>query len=418
MPNFVCQSLSRFKFPIEIGDCKFLWQMWELKKGQKTKNSLVFVKYLDDNFLLSVRYKEDMCVVKGDKVTKPTNIAHLHAALNAIKINYAKNLISDTVNRKEPVKLQYVLEPERLAKVLNGEENDIGFDFPQIFGIWNLEYFDEMRLEIGFGSAAHLLYRAEREPNVLFVGLEIYRAGIAKASRVASDLGLKNVLFTQADARQICELFKDDLFDLIYMHFPIPWNDSPTRRALNANFVLELNRILKQDGKFQLRSDDFTFLTDSAKLFLKMPNADIRIVKDRQIEIMSKYESRWREQNKDIYDLTYTCDKKIDLLHKCNTCDFEFSGIDEECIGKIKSMFKNASFKYDGFFIHYECLYEDLGDTCLLLKASYGDFFAPCSVYVLITQNDAKYIIKPPSTTANAKAHEKLQEYITTCEIL
>ena len=416
MPNFVCAQLDEFKFPARIGECEFLWQKWELKDGKKTENRVVFVSCHNDKFLLNIRAKNSGFVVKGDKITKPSNVSHLHSALNAIKTAYAKGVITDTVSTKETEKLQYVLEPHKLASVLNGDESEDAFLFPHIFGVWNLEFFDEIRLEIGFGGGKHLLYRAEHEPNVLFVGVEIYRPGIARASKISSELGLRNVLFTNADARQLCELFKDDLFDMIYLHFPIPWNDSPTRRVINANFVLELNRILKQNGKFQLRSDDFEFFNDSVKLFLKLPNTDIRIVKDRQLEIVSKYESRWREQNKDIYDLIYTCDKKVDLLHQCDDCDFEFENIEEGTIENIKAKFSNQTKKYETFFIHYECLYENEEAQSLLLKVSFGDFFTPCSSYILITNSIVQYLIKPPKTKANAAAHGKLMEYIS-CQI-
>lgn len=416
MPNFVCAQLDEFKFPAKIGECEFLWQKWELKQGKRTDNRVVFVSCDDDKFLLNIRAKDDGFVVKGDKITKPANISHLHSALNAIKAAYAKGVVADTLSTKNSEKLQYVLDPSRLVAVLNGDEDENAFLFPHIFGIWNLEYFDEIRLEIGFGNGKHLLYRAQNEPQVLFVGLEVYRPGIARASKISSDLGLKNVLFVQSDARQLCELFKDDLFDMIYMHFPVPWNDSPTRRVVNANFVLEVNRILKQNGKFELRSDDIEFFTDSVKLFAKLPSAEMKIIKDRQLEVVSKYESRWREQNKDIYDMIYICDKKVDLLHHCDTCDFEFGNISSEAIELIKKKFTNRTAKYIDFFVHYECLYESEDEQSLLLKVSFGDFFTPCSSYILITQSGAQYLIKPPATKANAAAHEKLMEYIS-CQI-
>lgn len=410
MPNFVCEKLSKLKFPATINGCEFRSSFEELRNGEHTGNFLVLSGYENSAFFLSISKKGDGgFVVKGDKNTKPTNTSHLHMVLNTFKQNYAFGITSDTTSNKTPAKMPLVLEPERLANVLNGDENGHGFDFPALFGIWNLEYFEEIRLEIGFGNASHLIYRAKEMPNVLFIGVEIYRPGVAKASKIANDLGLKNVLFTNADIRQLSEMFKNDLFSLVYMHFPVPWNESPSRRALNENFVQELNRILVQNGQFQLRSDDKEFFKDAVELFMQLPNADIRIIKDRQLEIISKYEAKWREQDKDIYDMIYTCDKNTDLLHRCVDFNFSFSTPKEGLKDELKNNFNTATMKFDGFFIHLLSLYQ--GSTGLLLKISMGDFYAPCNVYLLISRR-INYIFAPPATKANAKAHEKLKELL------
>ena len=410
MPNFVCKKLSKLEFPASINGCEFKSSFEELRDGKNTGNFLVLTAFENSTFFISISKKANgEYVVKGDKNTKPTNTSHLHMALNTFKQNYAFDIISDTTSNKTPAKMPLVLEPERLANVLNGNENGHGFDFPTLFGIWNLEYFKEIRLEIGFGSASHLLYRAKEMPNVLFVGVEIYRPGVAKASKIANEMGLKNVLFTNADIRQLSEMFKNDLFSLVYMHFPVPWNESRGRRALNKNFVQELNRILIQNGEFELRSDDKEFFKDSVELFMQLPNANLRIIKDRQLEIVSKYEARWREQDKDIYDMIYICDKNTDLLQKCQNFDFSFSSLKDGLEDELKSNFNTATLKFDDFFVHFLSLH--VGATGLLLKVSMGDFYAACNVYLLINKH-INYIFAPPATKANAKAHEKLKEIL------
>lgn len=405
MPNFICEDLREVNCPAKAMGCEFLWQASELRDGQARDNKILFVSLEDSKFLLEIKKKSNVLVIKGDKITKPANIACLHKALSIIKQNYAINTLSSATSESKNMRLDFVIEPhdlvELLARQLDSSE----------YGIWNLDYYDEIRLEIGFGGAKHLLYRAQNEPNVLFIGVEIYRPGVLKASRSASELGLKNILLTCADARQLMELFGSDIFSFIYMHFPVPWNDSPTRRAINMPFVNELTRILKQDGCFGLRSDDRVFFDDSLTLFLQLPHADIKVIKNSQLDVISKYEQRWREQNKDIYDLIFTCDKNISLKHRQNECDFSFDG--EFDLDKIKESFVNITRKFDGFFVRISMLFEgEDKEKFLVLRASMGDFFAPCSVYVRIGKNNAYYLKIPPKTSANAKAHEKLKEYL------
>ena len=142
---------------------------------------------------------------------------------------------------------------------------------------------------------------------------------------------------------------------------------------------------------------------------MQLPNANLRIIKDRQLEIVSKYEARWREQDKDIYDMIYICDKNTDLLQKCQNFDFSFSSLKEGLEDELKSNFNTATLKFDDFFVHFLSLH--VGPTGLLLKVSMGDFCAPCNVYLLINKR-INYIFAPPATKANAKAHEKLKEIL------
>lgn len=410
MPNFICEDLKEIKCPTSAMGCEFLWEACELRNKERGQNKILFVNLEDSKFLLEIKKKADNFVIKGDKITKPASIAYLHKALSVIKQNYAINTLSSATSESKNIKLDFVIEPHDLVELLAGQLKSTEY------GIWNLDYYDEIRLEIGFGGAKHLLYRAQNEPNVLFIGVEIYRPGVLKASRSASELGLKNILLTCADARQLIELFEADVFSYIYMHFPVPWNDSPTRRAINMPFVNELTRILKQDGCFGLRSDDRVFFDDSLALFLQLPHAKVNVIKNSQLDVISKYEQRWREQNKDIYDLIFTCDKNISLIERENNCDFSFEG--EFDLDKIKESFVNSTSKFDGFFVRISMLFEGKdGQDFLVLRASMGDFFAPCSVYVRIEANKAYYLKIPPKTKANAKAHEKLKEYLA-CQTL
>lgn len=412
MPNFVCRELRELNFPMVHGKCSFLWFMHELKGEKRTENKLIFTRYDNTHFFLEARKKAGTFVVKGDKITKPANISYLHTALGLFRDNYTRGVTSSATNVKKVNDMPFVLEPAKLADILNTDEYEQNLQFPQLYGIWNLDFYDEIRMEIGFGTAKHLLYRASKEPNVLFVGVEIYRPGVLKASKQASEMGLKNILLTCADIRQLTELFGDGIFGLIYMHFPVPWNDSPTRRAINMNFVTELSRILKQGGVFQLRSDDREFFDDSVKLFLNLPHAELRAIKNTQLDVISKYEERWREQNKDIYDLNYICEKNSSLNHRRMDCDFTFGHVSDDIVEKIRAKFANETMKFDGYFIHPQALYESEDEARIMLKASMGDFYAPCSVFILITPKGAKYIQQPPKTFANASAHEKLKEYI------
>lgn len=411
MPNFICKSLNLRSLPVSYNESEFMAIANELRDGKKTNTSLVLTKIKDEKFLIIIKKRPNQSyLIKGDKILKPTNISILQRGLSDFKAAFCEQIITNAINQKA--------KPENLAFNINEDELSI---IARHFSAQNLaqanfnayENFNNFCLEIGFGSGAHLLFRAQSEPHTLFAGIEIHRPSLIKVSKLASQMGLKNLLLLNVDARNALSLLPSNTIDKIFVHFPVPWNKSPSRRVLNKQVAKICDRVLKNGGVLELRSDDREFFDASLACFLDLENAKIKIYKNRSLEIISKYEKRWLSEHKDIYDMLYFCTKTSQDL-KSQDKDFEFK---EFCARKFLENFKNKTFKFDDFFVHLEGVFLLLGENNFILKASFGGFSAPVTSYIIAQNNQAHYLKTPLKIEHNLKAHGIMQQ-ILTCEIL
>ncbi len=112
-------------------------------------------------------------------------------------------------------------------------------------------------LEIGFGGGEHMLARAGQNPDIGYLGCEVYRNGVAKLLRGIEMHQLHNIRIYPDDARDILERLPDHSFAAIYLLYPDPW---PKARHHKRRFVSPENldhicRLLRPDGLFYFASD-------------------------------------------------------------------------------------------------------------------------------------------------------------------
>ena len=265
-----------------------------------------------------------------------------------------------------------------------------------------LDFSTPFELEIGFGSGRHILQKAKNNPNKLFVGIEIHTPSIEQVLRQIELLGLKNLYILNFDARIFLELIPSNLIEVIYVHFPVPWGKKPHRRVWSERFVQESMRVLKQGGSLELRSDDEDYFVYAFEVCLKNPVAQLKVRKNLDDEVVSKYEQRWRKQEKNIYDLHL-----IALEHsapKEQIPSFCFPPVQ-----KLKRSFDTIPSKViqKDFFLHIDSIFQHF-NYCVL-KLSFGDFNQPQSKFILISDERVGYISADPlPTKASYQAHQEL----------
>lgn len=431
MPNFISKRLNLKSLPFSYGKSEFLAIASELRDGKKTDISLVLARVCNNEFLLIIKKRaNDSYLIKGDKILKPTNISILQRGLSDFKAAFCDEIISNAINQKSvPQNLAFNINENELAIIAeyfsarNSNANGFleqNFNATKISNFKNsnnfsvYENFENLCLEIGFGSGAHLLFRAQNEPDTLFVGIEIHRPSLAKVSNLASQMKLKNVLLLNVDARSALSLLPSNALNKIFVHFPVPWNKSPSRRVINNEMAKECDRVLKNGGIFELRSDDREFFDASLACFLNLTNAKIKIYKNRSLEIISKYEKRWLSEHKDIYDMHYFC-----MQDSCDlkNIDKEFT-FTEIFSRRFLENFKNKTLKFDDFFVHLQGVFVlENSNENFILKVSFGSFIAPNTSYIMVENDKARYLKTPLKTSANLKAHEVIKK-ILSCEIL
>lgn len=115
-----------------------------------------------------------------------------------------------------------------------------------------------MRLEIGFGGGEHLEAAALANPEVGFIGVEPFLAGVARLLAGIAAHGLENVRILVDDARLLLARLPDSSIERIDVLFPDPWPKSRhhKRRIVNPATCAEMARILAPGGELRLATDD------------------------------------------------------------------------------------------------------------------------------------------------------------------
>src|SRR3954447_2398566 len=116
---------------------------------------------------------------------------------------------------------------------------------------------DDVRLEIGFGGAEHLIAQAQAHPGTGFIGCEPFANGMAKALVAIDELGLINIRLHHGDAVELLAWLPPHALLRVDLLYPDPW---PKRRHWKRRFVSDANvaalaRVLLTGGKFRFATD-------------------------------------------------------------------------------------------------------------------------------------------------------------------
>ena len=417
MPNFIAKKAHVGSLPREKNGVKFK----QIFIGRAC--NLILCECEESEFFITLKPKNTSFVIKGEKLTRPAKIGLLQRALHEFKSEFCDEIISEAfaISQNSLIKKETPIKSE--SEILTFVNEILQAKFDEISNANPNAKFRCVRLEIGFGSGRHILYQANNNPDVFFIGIEIYKPAIEQVAKLAIAQNLNNIALLNCDARTFLQMLGSNSLDKIYLHFPVPWDDAPHRRVISYEFLQECERALRKGGIFELRSDSENYVKFALEKMMDFPRARVNIVKNEDLNITSKYEERWKRQQKDIYEVKFECvdDKAQEKLE----FDFSFGRYSTD---KIAQNFCNETLKFDDFFVHFEDIFyarnlDKNGETTnnssnfkeneIFIKVSFGSFNAPTSHFILITDEICKYYFKSPlKTKANAKAHEKIKEYL------
>lgn len=136
----------------------------------------------------------------------------------------------------------YVIEPEseqvKFAEVFNNQNPVIA--------------------DIGFGSGDTLLFLAKTNPEINFLGIEVYLSGIGSSLAGAGLNDLKNIRIINRDADLVMSqnILKGSL-DGIVLFYPDPWpkRKHHKRRLVQSEFLDLSKTALKKEGFFFCKTD-------------------------------------------------------------------------------------------------------------------------------------------------------------------
>lgn len=375
-------------FPASYGDYTYEF-LATSQRGEK----LLFTRYKDQQFCIQILKRNKDYLIKADKLTRLSPISIIQNGLKGFeKLHNLTLTFSNIESKQENIHLKGDISILKNA-------NYFATDFNTDKEIW---------IEVGFGSGRHLLHQAKEHPNIQFIGLEIHGPSIEQVIKQCKIQTLDNVLISNFDARVFMQLIQSNSVGKIFVHFPVPWDKKPHRRVISAAFVEESLRVLKVDGTLELRTDSENYFAYSFETMQKLNKYALTIRKNHDLPISSKYEDRWRRQEKNIYDVTLTND--IDSPQRKQTGDLTFD--QPVNFNEIKKRFTNHIIKGDDYFVHFEDIYE-IGENEGMIKLSLGAYEKCEHKYLLFKNNMIKYF---PSVSLpieqNYKSHQKIKEFL------
>lgn len=137
---------------------------------------------------------------------------------------------------------------------------------PQRFrGRWG-EAFQKkqpLHIEVGMGKGRFLMDMAAKNPEINYVGIEMYDSVLLRALQKREELkaagtDLPNLLFMCMDARLLPEVFAPGEVQKIYLNFSDPWPKArhAKRRLTSREFLGRYVQILDGQGTVEFKTDN------------------------------------------------------------------------------------------------------------------------------------------------------------------
>ncbi len=159
---------------------------------------------------------------------------------------------------------------------------------------------NEIHIEIGMGKGNFIINMAKNNPNINFIGIEMYDSVIVRAVQKLENEDLLNLKLVKMDARLIEDVFDKEV-DLIYLNFSDPWpkNRNAKRRLTHKNFLDKYENIFKGKKIIFQKTDNihlFEFSIESLSEYgYKLKNISLDLHNsDFSNNIMTEYEEKFK----------------------------------------------------------------------------------------------------------------------------
>jgi tRNA (guanine-N7-)-methyltransferase len=348
-------------------------------------DQMMLVEIEDKALFLELKRSGETTLIKINKQTRISPTFLLHQTLYAFIEAFQATVVHDNLTDHRNIHL---------------DQNESALKPVSFF---TQEYFNtphEIWLEIGFGSGRHLLHQASEHPEILFIGIELHKPSIEQMLKQIIIQKLENIVIVDYDARLFLELVPSNKLGKIFLHFPVPWDKKPHRRVISQSFIDEALRTLKKDGSLEVRTDSDNYFAFTTQTMFELNHYDLHIRRNHDIGITSKYEARWKRQEKSIYDIT---------LHS-TTDSKSKEDVDSFSLQTFKNFetLHQTTHKFTDGFIHFERSYVSKKYRIMLL--SMGSFNRPEHLFIVEPVNETPYYFptSPVPTKTNHAIHTQL----------
>ena len=163
--------------------------------------------------------------------------------------------------------------------------------------------FKKIILEIGFGNGENLINLAKENSQNLYIGSEVYMAGIGQVLGAINANELTNIRLITGDIRLLIDKINESVFDEVLIICPDPWPKLKhhKRRMINSEFLDSIYKVLNSDGHLFM-STDWKNYAESINESINQ-NSDFKILNSSPYEniTLTKFQQRAIEEGRKIY---------------------------------------------------------------------------------------------------------------------
>lgn len=186
-------------------------------------------------------------------------------------------------------------------------------------GAWSAVFGNgnPIHIEVGMGKGRFIMDMAERNPQVNYVGIEMYDSVLLRAlqkmrEREEEGRELKNLFFIRMDARELPAVFEKGEVEKVYLNFSDPWPKErhAKRRLTSRQFLARYQQILPDSGIVEFKTDNrplFEFSLEEAEAAgwkLLAYTFDLHHNEEMMKgNVMTEYEEKFSSQGNPIHKL-------------------------------------------------------------------------------------------------------------------
>lgn len=190
-------------------------------------------------------------------------------------------------------------------------------DFKNNKGKWDKEFKNNnpIKIEIGMGKGDFIIGMAIQNPDINYIGIEMFDSVMARAVQKLDDKYIPNLRLIRMDANYINEAFEKEI-DAIYLNFSDPWPKKrhAKRRLTSYEFLCKYDDVFKEKKVIIQKTDNinlFAFSIEALSLYgytLKNVTLDLY---DNMIEgnVATEYEKKFNDKGVKICRLEAYKDK-------------------------------------------------------------------------------------------------------------
>ncbi|TWE02705.1 tRNA (guanine-N7-)-methyltransferase [Neobacillus bataviensis] len=177
-------------------------------------------------------------------------------------------------------------------------------------GKWHEAFEKEqpLHIEVGTGKGQFITGMAKANPDINYIGIELYDSVIVAALDRLIEADLPNLKLLNVNAAELENYFTKNDVDRVYLNFSDPWPKfrHEKRRLTYKDFLKLYENILVNGGEIHFKTDnqglfEYSLMSFSAYgLLLKYVSLDFH-KSGYEGNIMTEYEQKFSEQGNRIY---------------------------------------------------------------------------------------------------------------------